>query len=170
MPGHIFFRVGDYEDAEPWFAKSTAVDEAYMRGHHVKVDDDWNYVHNLMFGIANLMEEGKFAEATRFSGKLAGARGEFAATLYRGSPRDSMTRVDTLLPVALRTGDWAQVLQLAAAGKPDAKLENLNFLAGQLREFATGMKALQANDLVLADASSTRWMRSCGVRRRRYEG
>jgi tetratricopeptide (TPR) repeat protein len=31
MPGHIFYRVGDYAQAEHWFAESTAVDEKYMR-------------------------------------------------------------------------------------------------------------------------------------------
>ena len=64
MPGHIFYRVGDYAQAEQWFAASTAVDEQYMREQHVDVDDDWNYIHNLMYGVANLMEEGKLQEAT----------------------------------------------------------------------------------------------------------
>src|SRR6185437_8349233 len=41
MPGHIFYRVGDYAQAERWFAESTAVDEAYMRSQHVSVDNDW---------------------------------------------------------------------------------------------------------------------------------
>ena len=28
-------------------------DEQYMQTQHVQVDDDWNYVHNLMYAIAN---------------------------------------------------------------------------------------------------------------------
>jgi tetratricopeptide (TPR) repeat protein len=154
MPGHIFYRVGDYAQAEHWFAASTAVDEAYMRSQHIDVDDDWNYVHNLMYAIANYMEEGKLQAATALSGKLAGARGEFSDTLYTGSPRDDMTRLNTLLPVALRTANWPQMQSLLASGKPDAKLENLLFLFGQLRGFATGMLALESNDLVVAQASS----------------
>jgi tetratricopeptide (TPR) repeat protein len=154
MPGHIFYRVGDYADAETWFAQSTAVDEAYMQAQHVSVDDDWNYVHNLMYGVANLMEQGKMKAATTLSAKLVSARGDSPATLYTFSPRDSMTRISPLLPVALRTADWPTILKLLQDSKPDAKLENLTFLAGELREFATGMNALQSNDVAAAEASS----------------
>jgi tetratricopeptide (TPR) repeat protein len=154
MPGHIFYRVGDYGQAEHWFAASTAVDEAYMRDQHVAVDDDWNYVHNLMYGIANLMEEGKLQEATTLSAKLATAHGDTAATLYPWAPRDSMTRVNTQLPVALRSGDWRRVSALLAGSQPDTKLENLVFLAGELKEFANGMTAVETSDLASAQAAS----------------
>ena len=154
MPGHIFYRVGDYAHAETWFAQSTAVDEAYMQSQHIAFDDDWNYVHNLMYGVANLMEEGKLQQATKLSAKLVNARGDSPATLYAFSPRDSMTRISPLLPVALRTADWPAVMTLLAGSKPDTKLVNLTFLAGQLNAFATGMNALQSNDIALAEASS----------------
>jgi tetratricopeptide (TPR) repeat protein len=156
MPGHIFYRAGDYAQAEHWFAASTAVDEKYMRDQRVDVDNDWNYVHNLMYGIANLMEEGKLGQATTLSGKLSGARGELTETLYLGSPRDGYARLDATLPVALRTGDWAAVLKMLEAAKPGDRLENLKFLAGQLKEFATGMQAVQAGDLAAAQAASMR--------------
>ena len=156
MPGHIYYRVGDYAHAEHWFAASTAVDEAYMREQHVDVDDDWNYVHNLMYGIANLMEEGKLTQATQLSSKLSGARGQFKQTLYVQSPRDGISRLDPLLPVALRTGDWPLVAKLVSGSKPDGKLENLTFLAGQLKEFATGMEAVNTGDTAAAQACSTK--------------
>jgi tetratricopeptide (TPR) repeat protein len=155
MPGHIYYRVGDYAQAQHWFAQSTAVDEKYMRDQHVDVDNDWNYVHNLMYGIANLMEQGKLSEATTLSAKLSGARGQFSETLYTNSPRDGMTRIDQNLPVAMRTGNWARVLVLLQSAQPQLKLENLSFLAGQLKQFATGMQAAQNGDLVAAQASST---------------
>ena len=153
MPGHIYYRVGDYAQAEHWFAASTAVEERYQREQHVAVDNDWNYVHNLMYSIANLMEEGKMQQATALSAKLSHARGEFGPTLYPQSPRDGMARLDLLLPVALRTGDWETVLRMTKDSKPDAKLENLAFLAGQLKEFATGMQAAES-DVAAAKAAS----------------
>jgi tetratricopeptide (TPR) repeat protein len=82
-----------------------------------------------------------------------------------------MTRLDPELPVALRTGDWNAVLSMLkgskpgadasavgkpAVGKEDAKLKNLTFLAGQLKEFAAGMEATQAGDLAAAEAASQR--------------
>ncbi len=154
MPGHIFYRTGNYAEAEHWFTASTAVDEAYMNSQHVSVDDTWNYVHNLMYSIDNLMQEGKFEEATTLSAKLAHARGQFAGTLYLGSPRDSMTRVNTLLPIALRTGNWAQVQKLLAGSNPDAKLENLLFLSGELQQFAAGMQAIESGDTATAKLAS----------------
>ena len=156
MPGHIYYRVGDYAQAEHWFAASTAVEEKYQREQHVTVDDDWNYVHNLMYSIANLMEEGKMQEATALSAKLSGARGQFGHTLYIQSPRDGISRIDPLLPVALRTGDWDAILGMLKDSKPDAKFENLQFLAGQLKDFATGMKAAQTGDIAAAQAASDR--------------
>ena len=154
MPGHIFYRVGDYAQAEHWFAASTAVDEQYMQTQHIDVDDNWNYVHNLTYGIANLMEEGKLQEAIALSAKLPAARGQLQATLYIGSPRDGIGRLDPRLPVALRTGDWAAVHKMLDSVDAGEKLENLNFLAGELREFAAGMQALQANDLNTAKVAS----------------
>jgi tetratricopeptide (TPR) repeat protein len=156
MPGHIFYRVGDYAQAEHWFAASTAVDESYMRAQQVGVDNDWNYIHNLMYGVANLMEEGKLAQATELSAKLTGGRGQLAQTLNMGVARDGITRVVPELPVALRTGDWAAVLKMLDSAKPEDKLENLKFLAGQLKEFATGMQALENNDTEAASAASDR--------------
>ena len=156
MPGHIFYRVGDYAQAEPWFAKSTEVDEAYMRAQHVAVDDDWNYAHNLMYSIDNLMQEGKLAEAAALSEKIHTSQGELSATLYPFAPRDSMARLNIQLPVALRTGNWKEVATLASAAKPSDKLPNLNFLAGELTTFANGMAAAESGDVTAAQAASTR--------------
>jgi tetratricopeptide (TPR) repeat protein len=157
MPGHIFYRVGDYARAQESFAASMEADERYMQAQHVQVDDDWNYVHNLMYAIANLMEEGRLKEATALSGKLKGARGQLEATLYPWSPRDAISRLDPRLPVALRTADWAQALELLKTSEPPAaSLQNLGFLARQLTDFAAGMQALEAHDLARAEESSMR--------------
>jgi hypothetical protein len=40
------------------------VDERYKQQQHVSPDNDWNYVHNLMYAIANLLEESKCNAAT----------------------------------------------------------------------------------------------------------
>ena len=156
MPGHIFYRVGDYGHAEKSFAASAEADEHYMQEQHVQVDDDWNYVHNLMYAIANLLEEGRLKEATALSSKLTGARGQLENTLYPWSPRDSVARLDPRLPVALRTADWAQALELLKASQPPVSLPNLVFLAQELTEFAAGMQALEARELTKAEESSTR--------------
>jgi tetratricopeptide (TPR) repeat protein len=156
MPGHIYYRVGDYADADHWFAASTAVDERYMREQHVSVDDDWNYVHNLMYAIANLMEQGRLDAAGELSDHLRNARGELSASLYVWSARDQISRVSLRLPVALRIGDWNAVLRMLDSAKfPDTeKTRNLRFLQSELRSFAMGMRALDQGHLSLAQAAS----------------
>ncbi len=154
MPGHIFYRTGDYARAEQSFGASTEADERYMQEQHVEVDDDWNYVHNLMYAIANLMEAGKLGKATELSAKLKDARGRFEATLYTRSPRDGIARLDPRLPVALRTADWDRALELVKAASPPESLPNLVFLSGRIADFATGMKALDSHDLAAAERAS----------------
>lgn len=156
MPGHIYYRVGDYASADRWFTASMETDERYLREQHVSVDDDWNYVHNMMYAIANLMEQGRLEEANALSDHLAAARGELSATLYVWSARDQMARVSRRLPVALRTGDWSAVLTLVDdANLPDAtNTANLRFLRDELRSFATGMQAVEDGDVGTAQAAS----------------
>jgi tetratricopeptide (TPR) repeat protein len=163
MPGHIFYRVGNYAEAEHWFAASTETDERYLREWHESPDNDWNYVHNMMYAIANLMEQGKLSEANTLSDHLSAARGKLSATLYIWSARDQMARISQRLPVALRVGDWDAVLaMLSQSGLGDGdKTANLRFLSAELSEYARGMKALEnpdtaAGDVAAAQAASER--------------
>src|SRR5437763_5117135 len=119
--------------------------------------DYWNYVHNLMYAIANLMEAGQLSEATALSGKLRDARGQLANTLYPWSPRAAIARLDPRLPVALRAADWAAALGLLKSGDPPPALPNLQFLARQLTQFAVGMQALEEHDLPRAEAASAQF-------------
>ena len=157
MPGHIFYRTGDYARAKESFAASMKADEQYMQAQHVDVDDDWNYVHNLMYAIANLMEAGQLGEATALSGRARAARGQLANTLYPWSTRDAISRLDPRLPVALRAADWATTLDLLKAVDAPASLPNLQFLARQLTQFALGMQALDAHDLSRVEAASAQF-------------
>jgi tetratricopeptide (TPR) repeat protein len=158
MPGHIFYRVGNYAEAQHWFAASTGADERYMREQHVSPDDDWNYVHNMMYSIANLMEQGKLTEADALSDRLSAARGRLSATMYIWSARDQVTRISLRLPVALRVGDWDAVLTMLAQSNlgDGEKTTNLRFLSAELSEYARGMKALDAGDVAGAQAASAR--------------
>ncbi len=109
-----------------------------------------------MYAIANLLEEGKLKDATAVSMKLARARGQLDTTLYTNASRDSISRLNPLLPVALRTGNWRQVIELLKTSEPPAEQTNLVFLARTLAEFATGMQAAEAQDVLKAEESSVR--------------
>jgi tetratricopeptide (TPR) repeat protein len=156
MPGHIYYRVGDYASADRWFTASTEADERYMREQHVSVDDDWNYVHNLMYAIANLMEQGRLKAANALSDHLAGARGQLSESLYIWSARDQISRVSRRLPVALRIGDWSAVLAMLDQAQlaPGGRTTNLRFLQSELHSFALGMQSLDKGDIASAQAAS----------------
>jgi len=156
MPGHIYYRVGDYASADRWFKASTETDERYLREQHVDVDDDWNYAHNMMYAIANLMEQGRLNDANTLSDHLAAARGQLSASLYIWNARDQISRLSLRLPVAMRTGDWKTVLAMLDDSKL-AESENtahLRFLRAELRSFAAGMLALDNGDVAAAQSAS----------------
>lgn len=154
MPGHIFYRTGDYASAKNSFAASIEADEHYMQSQQIAVDDDWNYVHNLMYAIANLLEAGQLDEATALSVKLGNARGQLENTLYPWSTRDAISRLDSRLPVALRAADWKSASQLLQSSNPPDTLPNLQFLKRQLTSFAEGMQALDDHSLAQAETAS----------------
>ena len=154
MPGHIFYRVGDYAHAQQSFAASTQADESYMDAQHVAVDDDWNYVHNLMYAIANLMEEGQLEEAVTLSAKLNRAHGQLENSLYPWSTRDSISRIDPKLPVALRSADWAMASQLLQGSQVPDSLPNIQFLQRELTRFAAGMQALEQHSVAAAQSAA----------------
>jgi tetratricopeptide (TPR) repeat protein len=154
MPGHIFYRTGDYARAKESFAASIQVDEHYMQSQQIAVDDDWNYVHNLMYAIANLLEAGQLEEATTLSSKLSKARGELGNTLYPWSTRDAISRLEPHLPVALRAADWKSASQLLDSGNPPDTLPNLQFLKRQLSSFVEGMQAVDDHSVSQAETAS----------------
>jgi len=154
MPGHIFYRVGDYAHAQNAFAASTQADESYMDGQHVEVDNDWNYVHNLMYAIANLLEAGQLEEAVTLSAKLNRAHGQLENSLYPWSTRDSISRIDPQLPVALRSADWKTASQLLQTRAVPDNLPNIQFLQTELKHFAAGMDALEGHSVAAAESAS----------------
>jgi tetratricopeptide (TPR) repeat protein len=129
MPGHIYYRIGDYDRAGQAFAAALAVDERYVREQHIEPDNNWNYIHNLMYAIANVLEQGKFDEATRLSARITEARGKLDTTLYINLTRDSISRLDPRLPVALRIADFPQILKLANASTVRSGLQTWSFCA-----------------------------------------
>lgn len=154
MPGHIFYRTGDYETARDSFLDSMHVDETYMQTQGVSVENDWNYVHNLMYLIADLMEGGRVTEAMKISEKLTKARGEVGPTLYRQTPRDGISRLSVELPVLLRAGVWTSATEALERSAPDPSLKNLGELREAMLNYTRGMAALEHGDKEAAAAMS----------------
>ena len=73
------------------------------------------------------------------------------------STRDSISRLDPRLPVALRTADFPQILTFVNASAVRPGLPNLEYLRRRLADFASGMQAVAASNLAEAEQLSARF-------------
>jgi tetratricopeptide (TPR) repeat protein len=71
MPGHIYYRTGEYEKARAAFLQSREVDLAYMREQKIAPVNTWNYVHNLDYLVGSCAEDGRYREGLQWADELA---------------------------------------------------------------------------------------------------
>jgi Flp pilus assembly protein TadD len=155
MPGHIFYRLGNYERARQIFLASKRVDEDYMARQHVSLADDWNYAHNLDYLIADCAEEGRYAEAREH------ARSLIAAANSLGGPNRPWFHIfrlgSTEARLAIRFADWDRVIEHPV--QLDVSEDNLNVWERAYRDglivYARGMKAADGDRLSEAETQST---------------
>ncbi len=105
MPGHIYWRVGDYERARQSFIASVRVDEAYMAAQQIRPEEDWNYAHNLAYLIAACAEAGRYQEGLQWAAKLRGMPAPTGMT----SARFAVWAGGSVARVRIRFGDWKAV-------------------------------------------------------------
>lgn len=148
MPGHIYWRIGDYERARESFLASMHVDEAYMASEKIQPADDWNYAHNLAYLIAACAEAGRYREGLEIAKKLRdipSPTGMTAASfvVWAGA---SVARVH------IRFGDWQAVPQDPIAFGRDAGSVSLpaKSYAEGLNTYAKGMDSIEKGDLAEA--------------------
>jgi len=144
MPGHIYWRVGDYEKAQQSFVDSVHVDEAYMAAQGIKPEEDWNYAHNLAYLIAACAESGRYREGLEWAKKLR----DMPAPAGMSFARFVVWAGASVARVHFRFGDWKAVpgdpvsfgTDAASAGAPArAYSDGLNL-------YALGMAALERSD------------------------
>jgi tetratricopeptide (TPR) repeat protein len=154
MPGHIFYRIGDYERARQIFLAAMRVDQDYMANQHVAVRDDWNYAHNISYLIADCAEEGRYAEALEHARSLAGLANDPDGT---ESPGFYVLQIgSTEARLAIRYGRWGDAIEHPMSfGVPDSKLD---VWARGYRDgivvYARGMQAAEADRPAEAEAQS----------------
>ena len=154
MPGHIFYRVGDYERARQIFLDSMRVDRAYMDKQHVSEKDDWNYVHNISYLIADCAEEGRYQEAQEHARLL---QGSYNDPDNSGNPNFYVLQIgSTQARLAIRFADWDTVIEHPLQfGVPDTKLSAwVRGYRDGLVAYATGMKAAESGQPEEAERQS----------------
>jgi tetratricopeptide (TPR) repeat protein len=156
MPGHIFFRIGDYERARQIFLAAMRVDEDYMANQHVAVRDDWNYAHNISYLIADCAEEGRYAEANEHARSLAGLANDPDQT---NSPGFYVLQIgSTEARLAIRYGRWNTAIEHPMSfGVSDDKL---SVWAREYRDgivtYARGMQAAESDRTPEAEVQSSK--------------
>ena len=155
MPGHIYYRLGEYEKAREAFLAAWRVDEAYMKAQNIAPVNNWNYTHNLDYLVGNCAEDGRYAEGLRW-----------AALLQNISPPPERVKANGLgyiiyggytavARLQMRYGFWAEA---AASLKQSLTQHTFDSSLAQgylhgLLVYATGMAAVEKNKLKEAETS-----------------
>ena len=154
MPGHIYYRVGDYEKARQTFLTALKVDEDYMQREHVSPADDWNYAHNIAYLISACAEEGRLKEAQTLLARLKGISDN---PDHSNNPQFYIFQIGaTSARLNVRFAQWGRVIDNPLTfGVADSEL---NPFARAYRDglvgYARGMQALEKSDFQGAAAAS----------------
>lgn len=147
MPGHIYYKVGDFKRAHDSFVSSLKVDSTYMKKQNILEIDTWNYLHNIGYLLASCSEDGRYKEGLYYAEKLKNIPVDTARRMeYR-----AFFHFGTLAPaeMEMRYGFWDRALiQLNAVQNPDtlfSKREMNEKTAMTL--YASGMNALKKNNM-----------------------
>jgi len=146
MPGHIYYRLGDYDRARQSFLDSMKVDSDYMQREKVAPLDDWNYAHNLSYLIASDAESGRLKEALDMAARLEKLPAN--PFLAKGSPSHALTIGGTAARLNMRYGNWQAVIDHPINLGLDANSAGVAAVAYRdgVLAYAKGMLALSRKD------------------------
>ena len=147
MPGHIHYLVGAYDRARTSFVAAYAVDSTYMAESGTPAFNNWNYVHNLSYLVANSAEEGRYEDALAWAARLDQVALSTRRNIIFYQGRMARARLH------IRFGYWdraAQALgQLAANDTLQANFAG-TYTRGLLA-YVEGMSALDRGDITSAE-------------------
>ncbi len=154
MPGHIYYRIGDYEQARLTFLKALDVDATYMERQHVSVQNDWNYAHNISYLISACAEAGRLREGQKLLARLEGVGSNPDQT---DNPHFYIFQIGaTGARLDIRFAQWQRVIDHPLTyGVADTEVNpfGLAYRDGLLA-YARGMQALEKGDMTAATTES----------------
>ncbi|HYL73014.1 MAG TPA: tetratricopeptide repeat protein [Bryobacteraceae bacterium] len=154
MPGHIYYRLGDYDRARQSFLDSLKVDADYMQREKVGTLDDWNYAHNLSYLIANDAESGRLREALEMAARLEKLPAN--PFLAKGSPMHVITVGGSAARLNIRFANWQAIVDHPINIGLDPSVAGAAAVAYRdgVLAYARGMLALSRKDLPAAARDS----------------
>lgn len=149
MPGHIHYRVGDYDKARASFLESREVDLAYMREQGISPVNTWNYIHNLDYLVGSCAEDGRYQEGLRWADELGRLAVDPDRSMSHGQGFILYGGQTARARLQMRYGLWdeaARSLEAVAAQAPPAEGSLArDYQAGTLA-YARGMAATARGD------------------------
>ncbi|MFT4831675.1 MAG: tetratricopeptide (TPR) repeat protein [Psychroserpens sp.] len=151
MPGHIYYKLGDYKKAHDQFIKGMQVDSTYMADQQIKEIDNWNYIHNLNYLLANCAQDGRYKEGLQYAERLEKMvvvadriKMHRGAYFYQG--------IITPAIMEMRFGFWEKAV------KKFDKIVDTDSIYGRqsmdyknaFSTFSSGMAAINAKDILTA--------------------
>lgn len=155
MPGHIYYRLGEYEKAREAFLAAWRVDEAYMQAQNIAPVNNWNYTHNLDYLVGNCAEDGRYAEGLRWATLLQNISPPPERVKANGLGYMIYGGYTAVARLQMRYGFWREAAaSLKQSLAQHAFASNLarGYLDGLLA-YATGMAAVEKNKLHDAETS-----------------
>jgi tetratricopeptide (TPR) repeat protein len=153
MPGHIYYRVGDYDRARESFLAGMKVEEEYMQREHVNVIDNWNYPHNISYLIAVDAETGRYKEALQLADKLD--RLPVITGRAIANPRHAITVGAATARLQSRFGHWDEVIKHPVViGDAELAGEPARTYRDAILAYARGMQAIDKRDFATASRES----------------
>lgn len=135
MAGHIYYRLGDYEKARRYFLDSMRVDSEYMKSQNMHPINNWNYVHNIDYLVANCAEEGRYEEAIKYAKLLEEIPSDQSRLKSTGLGYILYGGHTALMRLQMRYGFWDVAIKSNDIQNPQTLAEKyqsgiLNYLKG----------------------------------------
>lgn len=149
MPGHVYYKLGDYKKAHDQFIRSMQVDSTYMADQNIKEIDNWNYIHNLNYLLANCAQDGRYTEGLHYAERLE----KMVAVADRiDTHRGAYFYQGKITPaiMEMRFGFWDKAV------KKFEQITDIDIIYGRqamdyktaFSIFSSGMSAVKNNDIV----------------------
>jgi len=148
MPGHIYYKTGDYKRAYDAFVGAVKVDSAYMKRDGIDEVDNWNYIHNINYLLANCAEDGRYKSGLYYAEKLKNMHvAKERKKIYEGT----FFYQGILAPakMELRYGYWDKAVQRLDEIQDTDSVYGKKQMSYKvaLSYFASGMSALEKNKI-----------------------
>lgn len=144
MPGHIYYRIGDYDAAIASFYYSLSVDSSYMVAFNMDPINNWNYTHNIDYLVASCAENGQYEEGLKWANLLSKISIDRSRSMTGGSGYILFGAFTAIPRFNIRFEEWEKAyLSIDSLIKqiPWNNSRAIKYLEG-IRHYAKGMHRL----------------------------